>query len=305
METAVNVSVSIQEQDFASEIREELRSERDSDECWQSSGAQNNSESNLELSSLAFAGKSVEPLKIILMVAEMVTLPKREQGQSDEKKAYCIKSSDQTENKAKVVILIADNAVTELFKIAVEETLKVRTDRAVIKKNQVKKCLELFAKIAVKKDDHEKFCKQFDKCTKLGIHEGCRKRTEIADLLRSNTPKSGDEQVCLKEYVDRMKEGHDEEKEPIPSMSQERIQERIVEETIDVPVQVIEETVETVKHIPQERLQIYTVEHMIDVPQIREGTGEVTQLTPQERTSDHVVEQISRHSQPADSETNC
>ena len=35
-------------------------------------------------------------------------------------------------------------------------------------------------------------------------------RTKVAELLRFNTSKSGDEQISLKEYVDRMKEGqHD------------------------------------------------------------------------------------------------
>merc|ERR1711977_459916 len=32
-------------------------------------------------------------------------------------------------------------------------------------------------------------------------------RTKIAELMRYNTSKSGDEQISLKEYVDRMKEG--------------------------------------------------------------------------------------------------
>ena len=35
-------------------------------------------------------------------------------------------------------------------------------------------------------------------------------KLEIAELLRSNTPKPGDEGINLKEYVDRMKEGQDD-----------------------------------------------------------------------------------------------
>ena len=42
---------------------------------------------------------------------------------------------------------------------------------AVITKNLVKKCLEMFAEIAKKKDDCKKFYEQFGKCLKLGIHE--------------------------------------------------------------------------------------------------------------------------------------
>ena len=35
-------------------------------------------------------------------------------------------------------------------------------------------------------------------------------RTKIAELLRFHTSKSGDEQISLKEYVDRMKEGQND-----------------------------------------------------------------------------------------------
>merc|ERR1712002_1153416 len=77
----------------------------------------------------------------------------------------------------------------------------------VIKKNLVKKCLEMFAEIAEKKDDYKKFYEQFGKCLKLGVHEDWTNRTKIAELLRWHTSKSGDEQISLKEYVDRMKEG--------------------------------------------------------------------------------------------------
>ena len=45
----------------------------------------------------------------------------------------------------------------------------------------MKKCLEMFAAIAEKKDDHKKLYKKFDKCMKLGIQEGCTDRTEIAE----------------------------------------------------------------------------------------------------------------------------
>merc|ERR1712134_40895 len=58
------------------------------------------------------------------------------------------------------------------------ETLQQNKILRVIKKNLVKKCLEMFA--------------------------------EIAELLRFNTSKSGDESISLKEYVDRMKEGQND-----------------------------------------------------------------------------------------------
>merc|ERR1739848_679984 len=59
-------------------------------------------------------------------------------------------------------------------------------------------------------DDYKKFYEQFSKNLKLGIHEDSTNRTKIAELLRFNTSKSGDEQISLKEYVDRMKEGQND-----------------------------------------------------------------------------------------------
>merc|ERR1712224_1043266 len=87
------------------------------------------------------------------------------------------------------------------------ETLQQNKILRVIKKNLVKKCLEMFTEIGEKKDDYKKFYEQFSKNLKLGIHEDSTNRAKIADLMRFNTSKSGDEQISFKEYVDRMKEG--------------------------------------------------------------------------------------------------
>ena len=87
------------------------------------------------------------------------------------------------------------------------ETLQQNKILRVIKKNLVKKCLEMFAEIAEKKDDYKKFYEQFGKCLKFGIHEDS---TKIAEFLRFSTSKSGEEQISLKEYVDRMKEGQND-----------------------------------------------------------------------------------------------
>merc|ERR1712185_879912 len=90
------------------------------------------------------------------------------------------------------------------------ETLQQNKILRGIKKNLVKKCLEMFSEIAEKKDDYKKFYEQFSKNLKLGIHEDSTNRKKIAELLRFNTSKSGDEQISLKEYVDRMKEGQND-----------------------------------------------------------------------------------------------
>merc|ERR1711957_164702 len=90
------------------------------------------------------------------------------------------------------------------------ETLQQNKILRVIKKNLVKKCLEMFTEIAEKKDDYKKCYEQFGKCLKLGVQEDSTNRTKLAELLRFNTSKSGDEQISLKEYVDRMKEGQND-----------------------------------------------------------------------------------------------
>ncbi|XP_015434526.1 PREDICTED: heat shock protein 83-like isoform X2 [Dufourea novaeangliae] len=76
----------------------------------------------------------------------------------------------------------------------------------VIRKNLVKKCLELFEELSEDKENYKKCYEQFSKNLKLGIHEDSQNRKKLAELLRYYTSASGDEMCSLKEYVGRMKE---------------------------------------------------------------------------------------------------
>lgn len=77
----------------------------------------------------------------------------------------------------------------------------------VIRKNIVKKCMELFTEISENAEDYKKFYEQFSKNLKLGIHEDSNNRQKLAEFLRYNTSKTGEDLISLKEYVARMKEG--------------------------------------------------------------------------------------------------
>ncbi|KDR11182.1 heat shock protein 83 [Zootermopsis nevadensis] len=76
----------------------------------------------------------------------------------------------------------------------------------VIRKNLVKKCLELFEELSEDPENYKKFYEQFSKNLKLGIHEDSSNRKKISELLRYSTSASGDEVCSLKDYVARMKE---------------------------------------------------------------------------------------------------
>merc|ERR1712053_54267 len=76
----------------------------------------------------------------------------------------------------------------------------------VIRKNLVKKVMDLMEELAEDKDSWKKFYEQFAKNIKLGMHEDSTNRKKLSGFLRYHTSASGDEMCGLGDYVSRMKE---------------------------------------------------------------------------------------------------
>jgi molecular chaperone HtpG len=74
-----------------------------------------------------------------------------------------------------------------------------------IKKNIVKRALELFSEIPEKKDDFNILYEQFSTNIKLGIHEDSTNHQKLAKLLRFYSTQSPEQLTLFDKYVERMK----------------------------------------------------------------------------------------------------
>ena len=88
------------------------------------------------------------------------------------------------------------------------EMLQQNKIMSVIRRNIVKKCIEMFQDMAEQEDksDYKVFYENFHQSIKLGIHEDEKNRDKLIKLLRFQTANSpASELMSLTEYVTRMK----------------------------------------------------------------------------------------------------
>merc|ERR1712076_295258 len=86
------------------------------------------------------------------------------------------------------------------------ETLQQNKILKVIRKNLVKKAIELFQELSEEQEAFDKFYEQFGKNIKLGIHEESQQRKKLSEFLRYHSSNDDNTMTSLKDYVSRMKQ---------------------------------------------------------------------------------------------------
>ena len=166
----------------------------------------------------------------------------------------------------------------------------------VIKKNLAKKCLEMLAEIAELRDDHAESYEQFGKCLNSGNHEDSTVRAKTAELLRLNASVSEDEQLNLKEYVDR----RNHELSDIYSIVGESI--AVVSSFLILGIlreKSLEEKVQKIVEIPQ----VHVVEKTAEIPVMTQRQNHMVQTVrmPMETPQLQIVGEIVRDTQTSNS----
>ena len=86
------------------------------------------------------------------------------------------------------------------------EILQQNKIMKVMKKNIVKKSIELLQELSEDETKYLEFYNGFSKNIKLGVHQDDHNRSKLAGLLRFHTSKSGNNMISLDQYIERMKD---------------------------------------------------------------------------------------------------